>query len=921
MSMFARWRFALPLLVLACRGEDDKLGGGGGEEDSAVVDLGTDPATTAASGEAFAGVVRDGDAGESAMTGGITAEARSGDLVLWNDQVRFVVQGVRPGNGIVHTAGSVLDVDVVRTDGSLGRDTIEDMFLAFGLSRLFDAHSVEVVEAGGAGTTAVVQASGTDAVWEYWEGMFERTTPLIPDMGLDIVTTYRLAPDSHTLDITTDLSNPTEETLTISLADGIFASGEDLQPWAPGVGFEGPQIGPLESTWYVGRQGEASVGLYSTEDSLRVGALAELASQLGIFFAEHPAFELAPGETHTLHRQLSVARDVATGEAERREALGEATGTVSGTVTLADGTPVAGAPVHLYNEDGALAVALSDRSGAWTASLPTGDASAWVDLDGLSEVVPLVEGAGRTGPYTAASVNSRQIDVLTGSLSATELPVAAGHALVDPVDFTVTAGSSATVDFSATAQSALHIDISDGDGAPLPALVEVRWTGDARPLPALDSELYEALDIDSGTRQAWAWTATGDLDLPLPPGSFEVRVGHSWRYGRSTHTDVVVTEGETTQLSVTLDEQVGRDGWLSMDSHLHAAPSFDGALPMEHRLVTCATSGVDLPVSTDHDALTDYRGLASAMGLDPRMQVIPGLEVTTLVRGHFNIFPLEPAPLTEVNGGAVRWWDVPADTQEIFDRMRAAVGANGVVQVNHPRSPGMFAFAGYNPSIGEAVDTDQWSWDFQLMELLNGGTSDFSELREDWFSMLDLGHIRVPTGVSDSHYRFIPCGMARTDVYLNADTPSAVTPSDLMDAIAEGHVVVASGTTLRASIDGALPGDTVVGDSPQLDIVVRAPDWISPGTLQVLVNGLPTYEAVLETSEDGVWFDGSVPVSDEALDGDAWVVVEVVGDTAMGDAWRNTTPYAITNAFFLDVSGDGWSAPGVAAIAARNPHP
>ena len=40
------------------------------------------------------------------------------------------------------------------------------------------------------------------------------------------------------------------------------------------------------------------------------------------------------------------------------------------------------------------------------------------------------------------------------------------------------------------------------------------------------------------------------------------------------------------------------------------------------------------------------------------------------------------------------------------------------------------------------------------------------------------------------------------------------------------------------------------------------------------------------------------------------MVVEVVGDTRLGATWRNTTAHAFTNAFYLDVDGDGWEAPG-----------
>ena len=39
------------------------------------------------------------------------------------------------------------------------------------------------------------------------------------------------------------------------------------------------------------------------------------------------------------------------------------------------------------------------------------------------------------------------------------------------------------------------------------------------------------------------------------------------------------------------------------------------------------------------------------------------------------------------------------------------------------------------------------------------------------------------------------------------------------------------------------------------------------------------------------------------------MVVEVLGEASLGDTWRNTNAYALTNAFFLDVGGDGWEAP------------
>ena len=906
----------LSLLALAACGDPDGKPMSGQDSQSPGTDPGADPAQAAGAGEALAGVIRDGSAGEAALTGGITAEARSGDVVLWNEHVRFVVQGVRPGNGIVHTAGNVLDADLVRTDGTLGRDTVEDVFLAFGLSRLFHADTVEVISAGGPGTEAVVVARGTDVLWEYWEGMFERTTPLIADMGLELVTTYTLAPDSRALEISTELTNPGDTPVSVDVADGIFASGEDLLPWAPGAGHRGPATGALDAAWFVGRSGEGVFGLVPSSEPQSVGLLAELASELGIFFAEVDDFELQPGETRTLRRSLVVAPDIAAGEASRHQAAGTTVGSLTGTALEADGTPVPGVRVHFVDATGSVgAVARTDATGAYRAELPPGPWTAHAIAAAPTERVDRPAGAGRLGPFTADVVNDRVLAVLDGSNTATDAFFAAGRSTPAPIDVEVSASSDATADFVFAPASAVRVTVTDSTGDPLPALLDLRWAGDGRPDTGVDADLADALELETGARHAWGWTHTGTMDLAAPPGTYSLVVGHSWRHSRETVAEVVVTEGETTEVEVTLDEVVPRDGWLAMDSHLHASPSFDGALPMEDRLIGCATSGVDLPICTDHDALTRYDTLATALSLDSRLQVVHGLEVTTLGRGHFNLFPLQPAPQTEPNGGVVRWWDIPADTEQLFSWMRATGGADAMVQVNHPRSPGMFGFASFDRTTGLPGAPDKWSWDFELMEVLNGGTTDFDALRSDWFAMLDLGHIRVPTGVSDSHYRYIPCGLARTDVFLDASDPAAVSTSDLLAALDAGHVVIASATTLRAGIDDALPGDTVTGGAHTLDLQVRAPAWVEPGTLHVRVNGVSVHEVALtEADGDGVWLDDTVDV---AVDADAWVVVEVAGDTSLGDAWRNATPYALTNAFFIDVDGDGWQPPGLASIAAR----
>jgi len=629
----------------------------------------------------------------------------------------------------------------------------------------------------------------------------------------------------------------------------------------------------------VGREGEAAVVLWPETGSLSSSGVEQVAAGLGIVALGHGDHTLEPGASLSLTRFFSVAPDPLTIEAERWTLQGQTLGAVTGAVIEAgSGDGVPGVRVHFLRTEGEghrIAGHVITRSdGGFEARLPAGDWTAYAVAHSLDEHVQLPVGAGRYGPFTAASINAQQLAALDGSRPASPLLFAQGRETPEPQTISVEAGGDASLQFELQAATSLRVSLRDGQGQPLPGVVELRWAG-APPESLVPAELREALAVPGGSRAAWAWTSSGELDVPLLPGSYTVHAGHSWRHDRATGEELTLEVGQQGSLELVLPESVPRDGWLSMDPHLHGAPSFDGAVPMEHRLVVCAATGVDLPIPTDHDRNADYRPLASALGLDGQMRVVPGLEVTTILRGHFNLFPMEPEPLGTPNGGAVRWWDTPIDTQELFDRMRDAGGAEALIQVNHPRSPGMFGLASYDPSTGVPGSPRFWSDDFELMELLNGGVDDLELIRSDWFSQLNLGRKVIPTGVSDSHYTYIPCGQGRTDVFLDTDDPMQVSVEDVRQAVLAGHVVVAAGTTLRATLDAGagslLPGDTASGLSGTLAVQVRAPPWFEPGTLRVYRDGEVIEELELEGPPvDGLWSTTASPSKRALTPGSQW---------------------------------------------------
>ena len=869
--------------------------------------LGVDPAVPAGADEARAGVVREGEEGEAALFGGINAEGRAGDVKIYNDRVQFVVQAARRSHGVVDVGGGIIDADLVRTDGTLGRDTLEDSFLSFSLARLAHAESVEILSDGSDGGPAVVRATGHDVPWNFMQGLFELPEPNLPDLHLAIETDYRLEPGRWSLEATTRLTNEGDEPVEVGPRDGMFASGEDLLPWSPGRGLAGPSGSELAAVGVVGREGEASLSLWPDEGTLSSSGVDQLAAELGLVALSHERADLAPGETRTLTRFWTIAPDVLTAEAERWRHQGRELEDVSGLVRdSASGDGVPGVRVWFTAGDDVAGEARTDRDGRYQARLPPGSWTAWTVAQGSDEHFDLPPGAGRTGPFASPSANAAQRGVLDGSREAPPLAWAAGRATPEGVEVVVDALTE--LDLVVPPPSAIHLDVVDEDGAPLPAVVELRWASEQPAESPVPAALREALGLPQGGRAGWAWTTDGTLDIPAIPGAYVLRVGHGWRHDQRVIDDVVVTEGQPWSGTATLAEVVPRDGWLSLDPHLHAAPSFDGALAMEARLATCAATGLELPVTTDHDRQADYRPLASAMGLDGRLRAIPGVEVTTILRGHFNLYPVEPDP-DAINGGAEPWWITPTSTQALFDRMQERAGPDALTQVNHPRSPGMFALGLLDPATGEPGRDDLWSWDFELFELLNGGVEDLPALRRDWFALLDVGRVRVPMGASDSHYAYIPCGHGRTDVWLDADGPGEVSASAVRGALLAGHVVVAGGTTLRAALDlgdGPLrPGDTGVGAAGELAVTVQAPAWIEPGILRVYRNGEVVHEELL-AGPGPVWFDDRIAVSAAA---DSWFAVEVEGTASLGPLWRGFPPYAMTNAFFVDVDGDGWAAP------------
>ena len=863
---------------------------------------GPDLTARAGPGEARAGVVTE-DIAADVLFGGIASEGRAGDILLFNDRVRFVIQGARLGNGYVNTGGHVIDADLVRPDGQLGRDLVEDLFLAFGVGWLFHADTVEVMQDGLEGGNVLVRSTGRARQWEFIAGVGESPEPIVPDPGVVVVREYELAPDSWLMEIRTSFENDGEETVRFNPSDGWMAAREDVQTWATNEGLD-PGAMEQGAAGEAGLHGEGAFGIWRDDGPLDTLSISGILAGSGILIFGGGWQDVEPSQTLETTRWFALAPDVNTVERVRLEQAGLELGRVSGQVLDPSGAAVGGARVHFY--DGAsppnvAGYAQADDGGAFEASLPPGAWTALAVGHGGEEQVPLPLGAGRYGPFVHPDVQQRTLDALDGSAPGLPLAYARGYATVDGVPVDVIAGQDLELDVPIGERGALRITLRDGESEALPGYAELRAHEGSDHNPPIPAEDRAALGLPTDGNTILAWFAGEGTEIAAPPGLWDVHLESSFRHERTALEGVDIPAGEVLDLEQVLEQRIDFDGWVAVDSHLHAAPSGDGSLPMEDRLLACAAAGIQRPVTTDHDASADYRPLGTALGLDSRSRSIPGLEVSPVVRGHFNMYPFEPDP-SEPNNGAEPWWIYPENTDELMARMRAR-RPDAIIQVNHGRA-GMFELSNFIRSTGTPAQPNRFSWDFDVFELI---ASQRDELQADFFSFLDHGQLRPPMGVSDSHGRTSTCGKGRTDVYVGTDDLLAVTDQVVTDAILAGHVVASSGVTVRASVGDALPGDVVTGG--EIAVTVQALPWMRPTDVRLWRNGeIVETRGMADVADGATWFDESFPME---ADADAWFVVEVFGGGGIGGIWRGTAPWAMTNAFLYDVDGDGWTAPAL----------
>jgi hypothetical protein len=859
--------------------------------------------------------------------GGQMATAVVGDFLLENDKLRVVIS--QPGRqlGPIPYGGAIIDADRRRPAGAPGHDQLGKVGLIYSFGRLIQVTQVEVLQDGASGGPAVIAATGVDAVNDYLNvpNLIDSYLPGVklevdPNQALALrATTYFvLSPGESRVRIVTAFCNDGATNVVFPVGE-LVDQGGSTDFFNPGactgaLGAAGCQADP--SSWFgfqgddvaYGFRGYRFLDLAAPEPAnalLRihgvVGTIAGGENQQGLLTWADPnaarrpgAFGVIAGGQRNYLRDLYVGRDLGEVTSLLVTQGAEAHGRLNVTVAFPGGTPAPGARVAV----------VSAATGKQVTLLVADDAGkAKVDLS-----------AG--GYQLTAALAGRAVPTAT----AVQVPTSGS------VDEGLTLGAART----------LTVTVKDPAGAPLPAKVTVLCPSGPCPFQfSAYGHFFDMESIPSNVQAIGLAPPQGTVSLTLPPGAYQLVVTRGPEY--SAWPDAWPARGEPidltavdAQVTATLAHVVDTTGWMSADLHVHAVNSSDVTTSNETRVLSFAAEGVDVLCSTDHDFITDYAKVITALGASEVLASMMGEEVTPFDFGHQGAYPMVRGDLP--NGGAFDWAGGDGPTlrlSQLYAGLRAQ-NPGVVLQLNHPRGTGgSLTHLQVDTATGashadpatfrmEAApdatpnDTKLFSSDFDAIEIQNGLIAG-AALLNDWFTFLSRGQVKTATAVSDTHTAFeTTAGYSRTYVKLGVDLPSQFSPAALSAAVKAHHAIGTNSLFVRLSatrLDSAgqpvgAPvgvGDTLSvnvagGEKARLTVDVQAPEWLTFDTLEVFTHATGR-EALGGIANDAA----PTPIATRALDPAALPLEAVPGTGAL--SFRRIH---VTEDFTVSPAADTW---------------
>lgn len=855
------------------------------------------------------------------LIGGPAAFAQVGrSFRCHNARIRFIVQDAsRPvGNSV--EGGTLIDIDRVNVDEiSDGDDTFREFVPILGANEV-KVESIEVVNDGQNGEPGIIRVSGRPTIVT-----LAPQADALRDESITgtIFTDYILAADSDVIEITTTLVNE-GELVRGTLGADFLVFGGATPPMTPQFGFGDlplfEQVGFL-----AGARGKHSNIALVCDDNDLIVPLVESGATVGIcegdlFIGSEGGFTrfllVGDGSLDSVARPAYARRGVATAVV-RGVVAGAVSGTVVSVVAGAAGADLAAAGAHVVNE------AHVRADGSYDVAVP---------VDAV-DVVVVAHVPGVTGAVVGRSAVVA-VDVAGGADRVVDLALAGAGRVRVSTAFVARDGS---------------------DEGARPAKLTLVPQGDTeRPQAVL-----HAFDRDGVAR--YEVSVDGAFDVSVPAGRYRAYVSRGFEYSRH-EVDVDVAAGAVVDVDATLQHVVDTDGLLAGEFHQHTLGSIDAVVPVPLKVMENAVEGIEVAVSTDHDNIVDFAPFVDELGLTPFVRAFVGEEVSYQAIGHFNAYPfiLNPAdPQRDV--GSRLWWF--KTLPQLYADMRAAMGNDGVVQLNHPRSGGTGALASmrFSPADATLVPRERpslpslpvevyerWSPAFDAIEVNTSlgapeqFTADGAVLRAlaadaptdvpvlaDWFGLLGAGLPVAAMGNSDTHSINEGVGYPRTYLHVGSDVVGDIDEAGLTATIRAQRTLIAEGCLLTLTADGALrfgKAELVDADAA-LRVRLQAPPHVEDGRLELYANGVAQ---LLSGDIDSVSVDAagalSLPLAGIAATGAERLAHTIAGlpvdvDTvlvAVSRGGRGLAPTGgnavtcVSQALYVDGDGDGAFSPWLA---------
>ncbi|MBL7685560.1 MAG: CehA/McbA family metallohydrolase [Deltaproteobacteria bacterium] len=742
--------------------------------------------------------------------------------------------------------------------------------------------------------------------------------PALKKVSTNIVTDYILRQDRNYLIIQTHFLNEGDKGVKMPLGDWYNSSGT-LETFIPGAGFTGQGLYsgslPAGVPAIVSPGMETTTGvsygiffdptLFTKKDGTIFGSDVLTVSGVSVLGAgERVApgliplgsagtppsinFELPPGET-IFTRYFAIGNGGAGPVLDGGyQALGVPTNSIQGTVKDAHGQPVSNAKVIVLDNAIKKPVTMfySDANGNFSGTVSTGaDAKAKMFGSGQYSVEVYKEGYSDAVNKWPEGAAAPQVSI--GGKNKAGICQAAASGSIQ-----CTLGQSGMVQVSA----------KDESGQNVPARIAVVGF-DPSPyhkLPKADDPQFQAddssilSDIEFGQQQygyvdVFFINAQGKITnegnprfiqnnvFRLEPGSYEIFVLRGPEYSMFKQR-ITVAPDATASVQATLKKVVDTSGYVSGDFHIHGINSPDSPFGQEARVNFGLAEGLDIMVSADHDAVTNYQEYIDKMGVNTLITSITGMEITPMAFGHFIAFPLLFDP-QDPTGGAFDYTKkegfTPGPThhellapEELLTKIDQQNPGEQVLQVNHIMDNTLGNFA-----LGRLVTTTHFDGvpalstysdpvEFRLPPNTNtdGGfvapfpmgtnklfTDKFTAVEicigesavvplphilstalPTWFDLLNLGKVATATCSSDTHRQIRePVGILRNFVESSVDPRdgagkfSDINPENIAKSVNQRRVIVSGGPFMRVNVAaGGQSADvgeilTLSGSGPQ----------------------------------------------------------------------------------------------------------